>query len=113
MKTISSALVALIIAIVPATAATIAPTEAASHVGQSVTVEGIASVHVSRNATFIDLGGKYPNQAFSAVVFRERQAVFGNLTRYNGKLIDVDGTIREYRSKPEIIVIDPSELRAK
>jgi DNA/RNA endonuclease YhcR with UshA esterase domain len=59
------------------------------------------------------MGGKYPNQAFSAVVFRERQAVFCDLTRYDGKIVDVAGTVRMYRGKPEIILIDPSELRAK
>gem|GEM_PF-5954460 len=47
------------------------------------------------------------------MVFGERQAVFGDLTRYDGKIVDVAGTVRMYRGKPEIILIDPSELRAK
>jgi hypothetical protein len=49
----------------PASAATISPPDAASHVGQNVTLEGVATIHVSRGATFIDIGGKYPGQPFA------------------------------------------------
>ena len=109
----SITLTLLILAPYPATAATISPNEAAAHVGQNVTVEGVATVHVSRNATFIDIGGKYPHEALSAVIFKKRQTVFGDVTRYDGKVVDVEGSVRMYRGKPEIILYDPSEIRAK
>ena len=52
-------IVVLLVVASPALATTISATETGSHIGQDVTVEGVASVHVSRNATFIDIGGKY------------------------------------------------------
>ena len=110
---IEALLVGFALVVSPASAATIAPKDAVSHIGQNVTVEGVASVHVSPNATFIDIGGRYPRQEFTAVIFKERQGVFGDVVHYDGKVVDVDGTVRMYRGKPEIILLDPSELRAK
>jgi hypothetical protein len=50
----------------PVLAETIRPDEAPWHLGQVVTVEGVVSdVHhaASGRATFIDIGGRYPNNS--------------------------------------------------
>jgi hypothetical protein len=47
----------------------ISPNEAKDHVGQITTIEGVASeVHhaASGKVTFIDMGGRYPNNPFAA-----------------------------------------------
>ena len=46
--------------------------EAASHVGEVVTVRGVvANVHTSRAGnTFLNLGRPYPNQVFTAVAIQ-------------------------------------------
>jgi len=58
--------------------ATIRDSEAASHVGEDVTVEGItANVHTSRAGnTFLNFGRAYPNQTFTAAVFRSAAGQF-------------------------------------
>ena len=106
-------LVAFILSSSPALAATITPQDAASHIGQTVTVEGVAHVHVARTATFIDMGGTYPNEAFQAVAFPDHASGFGDLMRYDGKTVDVTGQVREYNGIPEIILDKPSQLRAR
>jgi hypothetical protein len=64
--------------------------------GRSVTVEGVAYVHVKSSAAFVDMGGDFPNQTFQAVIFPNRQAAFGDLNRFNGKTDDVTGPVRDY-----------------
>jgi DNA/RNA endonuclease YhcR with UshA esterase domain len=101
---------------IPAVAETIAPPDAKAHVGQIVTVEGtVSEVHhaASGKVTFIDMGGRYPNNAFVAVVFAEDASKFPNVDSLEGKIVDVSGSIRLYKGKPGIILNDPGQIKAK
>jgi len=96
--------------------ATIAPAAAKDHVGEVVTVEGpVSEIHhaASGRATFIDMGGRYPNNAFAAVIFQSDADKFPNVDALNGKTIDVSGRIRLYRGTPEIILNDPGQVKVK
>lgn len=104
---------ATLLAASPAFAVTISAQEAAQHIGETVTVEGVANVHVANSASFLDLGGAYPNEVFQAVIFPSRAKAFGDLNGYNGETVDVTGRIRAYNGKPEIILNDPIQLRMK
>ncbi len=100
----------------PTLAAVISPTEAASHVGEHATVEGVVSeVHTARSgkATFIDMGGRYPNNAFTAVIFERSMSAVGDVSGLEGKTGDVSGTITLYRGKPEIIVTARDQIGVK
>src|SRR5579859_1572048 len=89
----------------PAWAATLTPTEAAKHIGEQATVEGTASVYVTKGGTaFIDLGGSGRSAPFTGVIFMDKASAVPNVTSYNGKTVDISGTIKEYRGKPEIII---------
>jgi DNA/RNA endonuclease YhcR with UshA esterase domain len=95
---------------------TIAPATAKDHVGEQVTVEGVVSeVHhaASGRATFIDIGGRYPNNSFTAVIFQSDAGKFPSVDALNGKTIDVTGRIRLYRGAPEIILSDPGQIKVK
>jgi hypothetical protein len=68
----STALLAALTAI-SVSAEVIPATVASSQVGRATTVEGVVSeVHIARSAkeTFVDVGGMYPKQIFTAVIFR-------------------------------------------
>jgi hypothetical protein len=97
----------------PALAATITAQDAAQHAGEMVTVEGLARIHVSAKASFLDIGGNYPDEPFPAVVFADHADAFGDLMKYDGKTVDVTGRIRGYKGKPEIILTDPSQIKLK
>jgi DNA/RNA endonuclease YhcR with UshA esterase domain len=100
----------------PACAAVIPATEAASHIGQSVTVEGVVSeVHTasSGKATFIDIGGTYPNEAFTAVIFERNMSAVGDVSALTGKTVDITGAIQLYRGRPEVIIVSRSQIRAR
>lgn len=95
---------------------TIAPAAAKDHVGEQVTIEGVvAEVHhaASGRATFIDIGGSYPNNPFAAVIFESDAGKFPNVDALDGKTVDVTGRIRLYRGAPEIILNDPGQIKAK
>ena len=95
---------------------TIAPAAAKDHVGEQVTVEGVvAEVHhaASGRATFIDIGGRYPNNPFAAVIFESGAGKFPNVDALNGKTVDVTGRIRLYRGAAEIILDDPGQIKTK
>jgi hypothetical protein len=97
----------------PACAAVIPATEAASHIGQSATVEGVVSeVHTARSGreTFIDVGGTYPNQVFTAVIFAPAMPAVGDVSGLTAKTVDITGTIQMYRGRPEVIVTSRGQI---
>ena len=102
-------------AALPAGAQTLVPAEAKTHVGQAVTVEaGVSDVHTGRSGvTFIDMGGRYPDNDFTAVIFAGDAAKFPNLSALEGKTLAVSGTVELYRGRPEIVVKSADQIKAK
>ena len=98
-------------------AGTLAPGDAASHVGEEATVCGEVtgakfSDHRKRKPTFIDFGPPHPNQFFTALIWGEYRDKFDYVPEsLLGKRICVSGTITEYKGKAEIKVSDPSQIR--
>jgi hypothetical protein len=91
----------------------ISPFDAAAHVGQAVTVEGVASeVFTDKRSgtTFIDMGGRYPNNVFTGVIFRNYAGAFGDVHRLEGKTVGITGRVQMYKGKPEIILKNRSQL---
>jgi DNA/RNA endonuclease YhcR with UshA esterase domain len=108
--------IGLILAATPAAAETIRPVDARAHVGQTVTVEGVVSeVHVASSSgmTFIDMGGRYPDNAFAAVIFRDDASKFPNVAALNGKTVDITGAVKLFKGKVEIILKDAVQLKRK
>ena len=100
----------------PAFAETINPADTSTHVGQTVTVEGVVSqvfTSTRSNTTFLDMDGRYPNNNFQAVIFSDDAGKFPNVTSLNGKKVDVTGAIRLYRGKPEIILKSADQIKAQ
>jgi hypothetical protein len=89
------------------------PQDAAVRIGQHVTVEGTVWVHVKGRATFLDMGGDYPNQALAVVIWPEDEGQFGNVTAFDGKTIAVSGVIQMFNGVPEIVIHQKSQLRAR
>jgi TonB family protein len=93
---------------------TITPAEAAQHVGQEVVVQGtVSQIATTVNlTTHINFGGLYPNHVFTATIFKAKQSLFtGVRRRFDGKVARVQGTVRLYRGKPEIVINEPGQLR--
>jgi DNA/RNA endonuclease YhcR with UshA esterase domain len=111
---IGVAFVASLIAL-PAQAQTIGPSETKAYVGKPVTVQAaITDVHTARSgATFIDMGGEFPDNEFVAVIFADDAAKFPNASSLEGKTVTITGTVQMYQGKPEIVLKSASQLKTK
>jgi hypothetical protein len=99
-----------------ALAETIAPSDTQRYVGKSVTVEGVVSEVNSTDragVTFLDMGGHYPDNAFTAVILKNDAGKFPDVKALEGKTIDVTGTIKLYKGKTEIMLNDAGQIGLK
>jgi hypothetical protein len=108
----------LALAAAPALAETIAPADAQAHVGQTLTVEGtVDEVHTDSRSgvTFLNLGGQFPRQAFTGVIFADDLSRFLDVSSLVGKVVDITGPVQDYKKsgRIEIILHDPTQLRVK
>src|SRR5205809_5141899 len=89
--------------------------EAAKHVGETATVtDKVDGVHQSgKGNIFLNMGGTYPNQAFTASITARSASKFRNPQQYEGRIVAVSGKITLYRGKPEIIVTSLSQISEK
>jgi DNA/RNA endonuclease YhcR with UshA esterase domain len=101
----------------PAQEKSITAKDAASHVGEVQTVCGtVATTKFSsqskKQPTFINLDQPYPKQIFTIVIWGSDRGKFPEPPEdyYMGKKICVQGMIKEFRGKPEVIVNDPSHI---
>lgn len=92
------------------------PANIASRVGENVVVKGTVSevfTDPRSQTTFIDMGGAYPFNQFAAVLFPDDARAFSAVAMLNGKHVEIAGTVRLYRGKPEIILTAPGQLQAR
>jgi micrococcal nuclease len=88
----------------------ITPADAKSHIGETAVVKGVvAQVTKGAKAVFLNFGGKYPDNIFTAVSFN---LPFSALSAFEGKTVTVSGTIKDYKGKPEIIVSNLGQITA-
>jgi hypothetical protein len=74
----------------------------------------MASVHtIASGMTFIDLGGKGRGAPFTGVIMKDEAGKFSDVQRYDGKTVDVTGTIKMFKGSPEIVLESPSQIAVK
>jgi len=90
------------VAALPARAETIGPADAKAHVGQTVTVEApVSAVHTGRSGvTFIDIGGRYPDSNFTAVIFAADVVKFPNVSALDARRWRSAGRFSSIRDGP-------------
>jgi DNA/RNA endonuclease YhcR with UshA esterase domain len=94
----------------------IAPADAPKHLGEIVTIEGpVSEVHNdSRSGViFINMGGRFPNQACTGVIFKDDTGKFRDVDSLTGKVIDITGRVKDYKGRCEIILNDATQLKVK
>ena len=91
--------------------------EAASHIGEMASVCGIVAsakyaISSRGSPTFLNLDEPYPRHVFTAVIWGDDRTKFPVTPEsLAGASVCVDGTISEYKGKPQIIVTNPKQLR--
>lgn len=94
------------------TSGTIDYTAASKHIGQKASIRGaVIDVYTSRSGTtFFDYCVSYGACPFSAVIFASNKPKFGSLTRYQGKMITVSGTLTSYKGRAEMVLSSPTQI---
>jgi DNA/RNA endonuclease YhcR with UshA esterase domain len=103
----------LSISILAQSSTVIPDTEAAQHIGQNATVEGVVvAVSTSKKGnTFINFGGVYPNQTFTGwIPAGTPLASDASLQTLQGKKVKITGRIESYRGKAEIRVLSRDQI---
>lgn len=89
----------------------VTPQEAAQHEGKVVTVKG--KVDGQRTAasgtTFLNFGGRHPNQVFSVRIFSDKFP--GGAPACEGKTVEVTGKIKMHEGKPSIDLSGPDKFK--
>src|SRR5258707_10565888 len=95
------------------TATGIPDSDAAQHIGQQATGEGIVvKVFTSKHGnSFLNFGAEYPNQTFTGWIPKDSPlAADESLSALEGKTVRITGTISLYRGKPEIKIMSKEQL---
>ncbi len=87
--------------------------DAGKHVGEQGCVAGrVVGVATSRAGnTFLDFCPDYRHCPFSTVIFASDRSKFGDLESLRGQQVEIRGSITVYRSRPQIIIHDPWQIR--
>jgi DNA/RNA endonuclease YhcR with UshA esterase domain len=91
----------------------------ANHIGDSVKVKGkifgVRYLESAKNTpTFINVGGAYPNQLLTVVIWGEVRNKLGYTPedkKYSGGMTVVTGKVELYKDKPQIVINDPQQLQ--
>jgi DNA/RNA endonuclease YhcR with UshA esterase domain len=95
------------------TATAIPANEAAAHVNEWATVEGVvAKMFTSKTGnTFLNIGAAYPNQTFTGWIPPASPVNKSPiLSSIEGKHVEITGRIEMYKGKPEIRINAASQL---
>jgi exonuclease VII large subunit len=89
----------------------VSPSEVAAQVGKLVTVRGrVDGQKTSKSGhTYLNFGGRYPNHVFSC--FFNVKSFSEPIPMFEGKEVEVTGTVTMYQDKPQIEVSSLSQIR--
>ncbi len=94
------------------------PAEAAAHLGRDATVcgkivEATFVEGIDGRPTFLNFGGRHPDQVFTAVIWERHRHHFATPPDelFDGESACVTGRVREHRGVPQIEVSDPGAIR--
>ena len=79
-----------------------------------INVVGVLSnVHKADSGKLIqwEIGGAYPNNAMTAVIFKHDMSKFPDMTPMVGKTLAITGKIELYHDKPEIVLKDITQVQ--
>jgi hypothetical protein len=109
-------LAALLFAALPACAmaAPLSPLEALHHIGGGVmTIEGIASISTpsTGTVTFVEVGDPGNSAIVQGVILDGDHGKFPDLASYNGKKVQITGSVQTFKGVLRIVLSSPDQLK--
>jgi DNA/RNA endonuclease YhcR with UshA esterase domain len=89
------------------------PDSAENYIGSQVTVIGVVNqVHLTKTGNyFLNMGGDFPDNTFTAVIFSSDTSKFSDIKSFEGKAVSVTGTVQSYNDKPEIVINNKDQIK--
>ena len=98
--------------IVEVLAKEIGTAQAANYYYENMVVTGkVADVSVHPNIALLDFDRSSSEPPFTAAIFSDNFSKFGNLQKYQGQNVKIEGTITEYHNKPEVILESAKQIQ--
>ncbi|MEZ4820983.1 MAG: hypothetical protein R2942_00720 [Ignavibacteria bacterium] len=86
--------------------------EVKNHIGDSLVIRGlVADVYVSEKVSYLNFENRFPKNVFACAIFSSKTDAFGDLSKYKGKLVEVNGKISTFKNKPQVILNSPDQIK--
>lgn len=87
--------------------------EASKHIGETAIVTGtVVQVSTPSNGIiYLNIDEKYPNNEFTAVIFKKYAELFPDAKKLEGKKVEISGKIEDYKGKPQIVVKKVEQIK--
>jgi hypothetical protein len=86
--------------------------EATNYYEQDVVVKAkVVQVSTRPSVNFLNLDAAFPDSPLTAVIFDSNVGDFGDLKKFEGKDVEIAGTVTKYRGKPEIVLESSNQLK--
>jgi DNA/RNA endonuclease YhcR with UshA esterase domain len=108
-------LAALLFGVLPVRviAAPVSPLEALHHIGGVMTIEGIASISTpsTGTVTFVEVGDPGNSAIVQGVILDGDHGKFPDLASYNGKKVQITGSVQTFKGVLRIFLNSPDQLK--
>ena len=89
----------------------ITATAADKHYGENAIVTGkVVEVSIRPKVVILNFEKPFPDAPFTGVIFNRSTNKFSDLPSLKGKNVELQGAIKNYQNKPEIILTNASQL---
>ena len=107
-------LAAILVSVVVSQASDYSGLEAAKHIGEQAAVtDRVDDVHEAKGNIFVNMGGRHPNEVFTAFIPSKSAKDFPDIKECKGVMLTISGKIQEHNGKPEncryVAIADQSE----
>lgn len=86
--------------------------EIKQYIGDSLNVTGyVADVYLSDKVAYLNMENKFPKNIFSCAIFSAKFYEFGDLSRFKGKNIEVNGRVTTFKNKIQIILNTKEQIK--
>jgi micrococcal nuclease len=85
-----------------------------AYVGKEVTVKGTVTevIILKSGLVYLNIDGIFPDNKFTALVFKRDAEPFGDLKVWEKKKVEVNGKIADYQGKPQIVLTKPEQIKS-
>ncbi|MDQ3193399.1 MAG: hypothetical protein M3P82_00225 [Bacteroidota bacterium] len=82
------------------------------HVGDSLLIEGyVADIYLSEKVAYLNFGNKFPKNNFTCTIFSGKIEEFGDLSKFKGRNVLVNGKITSYKNKPQVVLNSKDQIK--